>query len=411
MLNINPVNFIKNNYYLKNNYNAPKLRPLAYDTVSFKGQKELTDLRTIVRENAHCDEVSENAKIAEKNLKKLLTDEMQDLISLENDSKGIIEPIKTRIKDPYSIEEKVTSIITDGVKNDPSRVFQIKDQNSIKKNINDIVGARIILRQPEPEGNAPIIESLIKMIQDKKIKVKKVEVIVPSDSEDIKPYFTDKDLEDLKREVGNSKYYKRESDTGYSALHIDLDLSDDELQAKYSGYSGEVQIMGPDVAYFKDLEDYCYKVKQGKSVPTGHPAYAPFIQHLNKYLLDENGKTNIDRKKLFEEYTYKAYIIQRKKDKDAPGYDYEHLPSLEECAMADKLPYNLDFNYLQKIKKYCDNLYDLSKKADLDESALKRLFRCSDVINRLLADANPKTMNSIIKTMDKLYQLTFVSNS
>ena len=420
MLSINPVNFLRNNYYYKNNsISAPGLKPLAKDTVSFRGQRELTDIRTIVRDNANCVDVSKNAKIAENNLKKALNEEMSGLIASEINTEGIIEPIKSRIKDPNSIEEKVTSIIADGVLNDPSKVFQPKDQNSIKKHINDIVGARIILKQPEPEKNSPIIQTLIKMIHDEKIKVKKVEVITPQGDEGIKPYFTYDDLDELKSVVGHHKYNTKPSETGYSALHIDLDLSDENLPAKFSGYSGELQIMGPDVAYFKDLEDFCYKIKQGKSVPSGHYAYNTLVEHLNKYFkYNDKTKTDAENKKianrykaLFGEYTRKAYIIQRKKDVNSPDYNYEHLPSLEDCAMAGQLPNDLDFNYLQKVKKYCDSLYDLSKRADLDEATIKNLTRCNNVINKLLVNTNQKTRNSITKTLDKLYQLTSCDNS
>ena len=406
MFNINSVNFVKNNYVIKNN-TLPKLtlKQLTKDTVSFTGQRELTDVRSIVRENANCEELAENAKVAEKNLKKLLTDELSELIYSDTNPEGIVDLIKTRIKDPNSIEEKVTSIIADGVRNDPSKVFQIKDQNSIKWHINDIVGARIILKQPDPQKNSPIIQSLIQAIRDGKIKIKKVDVIVHSDNEEVKPYFTDDIIDELKYTVGNGKYSKRESETGYSAIHIDVDLSDDELQAKHSGYSGEIQIMGPDVAYFKDLEDHCYKVKQSKNIKAGHPAYAPFVQHLNKYLLDKDGKTDAEHKKLFDEYTYRAYIIQRKKDKNSPGYNYEHLPSIEECGMTGEIPNDLDFNYLQKIKKYCDDLYDLSTKANLNESAVKTMLNCNRIINSL-GNMNLKSRNSIMKIMDKLYQLT-----
>lgn len=61
----------------------------------------------------------------------------------------------------------------------------------------------------------------------------------------------------------------------------------------------------------------------------------------------------------FEEYTRKAYIIQRQKEPKRIKGKQEKvtLPTIKECEMTGKIPEELDFNTLYKIKNVCNELY------------------------------------------------------
>ena len=48
--------------------------------------------------------------------------------------------------------------------------------------------------------------------------------------------------------------------------------------------------------------------------------------------------------------------MERKKDPQSKDYNRAHLPTLKECGMQGKIPKELDFNRLQRIKEYCDKL-------------------------------------------------------
>ncbi len=422
MLNIQPVSFRNNfNYNLRKNISSTKLAPLSKDTVSFTGERQLTDIRAIVKESgADFDEIHQNASVAEGALKKTLNRALSPFVITEDNPKGIIEPISVRTKSPESIEEKVISVLAEAVKQaDPSLLFKIENSQSIKEHVDDIIGARVILDKSDPKDNVAIVDALISLVRNNELKIKKIEMIVPSDK-NISPYFDRDDIERLVLEVNKKrnhnnpvKFKPKTSKTGYCALHIDLDLSDRNKKAIYDGYSGEIQIMGCDVAKLKDVEDLCYKIKQDKSIAGRHPAYDTFVNHLNKYFKYENPKKSEEDNKeiaelykaFFKEYTYKAYIIQRKKDKNSPNCDI--LPTLKECGMEGKLPEDLDFNYLRMLKDSCDKIYELSKRSRLEDEDVASIVKSSKIyFSELSKIQNQSFRNQFLKLLNDLYKLT-----
>ncbi len=425
MLNIQPVSFIRN-FNLKNNYQknyTSSLAPLKCDTISFSGARNLNhSLQDAFDNKEICEEISKNAKPAKENLEKSLIRGLQGLIVSSQNPDGIIEPISVRIKDGTSIREKATSKFEEAIINhDITNFINLNKAEDIKKTVQDLVGARIIVNQSNTKKNAAIIDSLIYLVEKNELKIRRIEIIAP-DEKGLEPYFDDNDLERLKNAVNSKRGYYEEkinikrqpSKSGYSAIHLDLDLSDENMIAKNNGYKGELQIIGTDVAYFKDLEDYCYKIKQGKDVKSGHPAYNMLIQHLNKYFeYNEKGKTKEQNeavansyKEAFNEYTRRAYIFQRRKNQNAPDYDKTHLPSLEDCGMQGKLPKYLDFNYLQKIRILCDTLYELYDKKKISGNVDADLLqRYSIVVNDALRAADNKTATQIKRLLDSLYEI------
>ena len=429
MLNISPINFIKNyNYKGKKLYNTSPLAPLKQDTVSFTGARNLNhSLQDAFDNEEICKEIARNAKTAKDNLEKSLTRELQGLVVSPINPNGIIEPISVRIKDGTSIREKATSKFEEAiVKHDITNFINLNKAEDIKKTVEDLVGARIIVNQSDTKKNAAIIDSLIALVKSGELKIRKIEIIAPSEK-GIEPYFDDDDLERLKDAVNSKRNFladkvkidRHPSEFGYSAIHIDLDLSDENMIAKNNGYKGELQIIGSDVAYFKDLEDYCYKIKQGKDIKSGHPAYNMLIQHLNKYFeYFEKGKSKETNKAIansykeaFNEYTYRAYIFQRRKNQESPDYDKTHLPSLKDCNMETMLPADLDFNYLQQIRRLCDSLYELYDKGKISENVdLNQIESYSRVINDALYGVDSKTAMQIKKTINQLYYITLGTN-
>ena len=426
MLNLQPVNFFKNfnvqKQYRKNQYS--NLAPLKKDTVSFSGARSLNHSLQDAFENKEiCDEISKNAKPAKDNLEKSLNKVLKDLIVSPQNPNGIIEPLSVRIKDGTSIRQKATSKFEEAIKaHDIKSFINLNETDDIKKTVEDLVGARIIVNQSDPQKNSAIIDSLISLVENGELKIRKIEIIAP-DEIGLEPYFDDKDIERLKDAVNAKKSIfaekinvdRQPSKSGYSAIHIDLDLSDENMIAKNNGYKGELQIIGSDVAYFKDLEDYCYKIKQEKDIKAGHPAYNTLIQHLNKYLKYHNSKESEKNneaiaesyKKAFDLYTYRAYIFQRRKNQNASDYDKTHLPTLEDCGMKGQLPEDLDFNHLQKIRRHCDHLYQLANKGKLDNSVdIELLQMHSIMMNDMLKGTDSKTAKQVKNILDQLYFLS-----
>lgn len=427
MLNIQPVSFLKNFNYKNNNVSKrtfSNLAPLKNDTVSFSGARNLNhSLQDAFDNKEICEEISKNAKAAKDNLEKPLSRALQDLVVSPQNPQGIIEPISVRIKDGTSIREKATSKFEEAIiTHDITHFINLNKTEDIKKTVEDLVGARIIVNQSDTKKNTAIIDSLISLVQSGELTIKKIAIIAPPE-DGLEPYFDNDDIERLKDEVNAKRGHfaekikidRQPSKSGYSAIHIDLDLSDENMIAKNNGYKGELQIIGSDVAYFKDLEDYCYKIKQGKDIKSGHPAYNMFVQHLNKYFeyaeagksKEQNDAVAESYKNAFNKYTYKAYLFQRRKNQNAPDYDKTHLPTLEECGMKGYLPEDLDFNYLQKIRRICDTLYELCEKGKISKDVdIEMLQTYIFMVNDMLRNTDSKTTKQVKKVFDQLYYLT-----
>ena len=84
---------------------------------------------------------------------------------------------------------------------------------------------------------------------------------------------------------------------------------------------------------------------------------------------DAEGEPIPEIAKTFDEYTIKAFEIQRKRHgnksiaDDVNSWDYKY-PSLKDCGLEGKLPAILDFNILARIKRSCDDLYRVEHKTE-----------------------------------------------
>lgn len=379
MLTINPVKYnaianlyqtnARNNNY---NYNMPKLTPLSADTVSFTGARNLNKSLLDAFDNAIvCRQVAQDASLAHTHLHNAMGEALGQYIYSQDNPDGVIEDIITRVKSPESIREKVASMLEGAITGDISKVFNPNDGEKIKKALDDIVGTRIIMREAEEEESKKIIDALIPQVENGVLKIDKIECYVPKNNRKIPLAFSIKDLKRFKAVVNQKREEEHKppidivitpSQTGYTAIHLDVNLSNSEYPAKNDKYEGEIQIIGTDVAKLKEVEDFCYKIKQSKEIKGGNVAYRPFVDYLNRFLNDPNHPSY---KNDFAAYTQSAYAVQRSKQHDddfmTDFFASNKLPTLQECGMQDKLPDGLDFNQLSRIKKCCDELYELTK--------------------------------------------------
>ncbi len=371
MLNIGPINFnsIKMPLAFKNNYKRyNNLAPLAQDTISFTGAKSLNRGLMEALGNADvCQEVSDNAKYANNRLTKILNSALGQFIASKNNPKGVIQDIETRVKTPASIQEKVTSEFEDLLFKPSPKFFNPKNSEEIKKKLGDIVGARVVLRDINKNETKKIISALIEQVYNGNLKITRIESYAPSSIPENLHYFSKNDLERLRKAANNAQpkgareveLNVQPTKTGYMALYIDVDLSSPDCIVKNNGYQGEIQFVGTDVAQLKEVEDFCYKIKQEKEIKAGNPAYKAFVEYFKQNLKNPN-YSNLEND--FQEYASKAYAFQREK----PAIPFEelkkkgkkHLPTIEECGMTGKIPLELDFNKLEEVKYHCDKLYE-----------------------------------------------------
>jgi len=377
MININPVNnFFKSNVIsfaqkIKNPSTAKgiyrNLRPLEKDTVSFTSAQNTNtqalnkSLMEAFDNRIACQEVHQNGEPVRKDLEASLKASLGKFIYRESSNpEGFIQEIITRVKAPESIREKATTTLAKMIK-EQKRAFDPENPEDIKANIGDIVGGRVILRNPSHDNTAKIIDELIKNVLARKLKITRIENYTNSELGDQYEYFSQKDLERLKEAVNqtyktNLEVINNQKNTGYMALHLDVDFSNPEYRTKNNNYKGEIQIVGDDVSKMKDVEDFCYKLKKGMEIRSGNPAYKAFSDYFLKHLNNEEGKEK------FEEYTRKAYAIQRMKEpaEAKKGKKNYIFPTATECGVSG-IDSGLDFNILYRLKELSDQIYDIIK--------------------------------------------------
>ena len=378
MLNITPVrNFIKPNILSfgtrkingvkKVNHTYTNLQPLSKDTINFTSAQSQSLNKSLMEafdNRQACKSVHENGEIARKDLETTLKSYLNEFVYREtNNPTGFIQEIITRVKSPESIREKATTILAKMIK-DEKKAFDPESPEDIKDNIGDIVGGRVILRNPSHENTSKIIDKLIKMVKAEKnpLHITRIENYTNKELADEYEYFAQSDLNRLAKAVNdrfgsNLEVINNKKNTGYMALHLDLDLTNDNYKRKNDNYKGEIQIVGDDVSKMKDVEDFCYKLKKGMEIRSGDSAYRAFSDYFLKHIKDEEGKAK------FETYTRKAYAKQRMKEpiEARKGKKTYIFPTPDECGIKDLDP-KLDFNILFKLKELSDQVYDITKE-------------------------------------------------
>ncbi len=246
----------------------------------------------------------------------------------------------------------------------------------IKYYANDIVGGRIVVNDFSSENADKIMSALTRAVSDGALKIKSIENIIPDERFLPKKtslsdflYVTNKQFKPLSK-AAHVQVENKPSKTGYMAIHINVDLSDDELYKSFpdcNGFSGEIQIIGRDVERLKEIEDLCYKLKTNKQID-----YESFSTSFNSNYTEEY-------KDAFDEYTYLAYLRQRKVSPRRKG---TVLPSLQDLNFENRLPKALDFNELRRCKNTDDSVRNRSRTV-LQKS-------CEDVTRKAIAFAPRK---------------------
>ena len=304
-------------------------------------------------------------------------------IDFEAVDKEVQKNIFTDIINSLSDDEE-TAVLNGIGTYDPATV------KGVKYYANDIVGARIIMKESGPEYTAVVIDALKKAVEEEDLKITSIENNLPDPKKLPKgkklsdyAYATDRQLDSLAK-AANAPLIENKSKSGYLAIHINVDLSSplfNSYSGVYNGYSGEIQIIGSDVLQLKEIEDLCYKLKDNKNAI--HIAYKPFKEHFQKYYKD-------DVKQAFDNYTYALYLVQRALP---PGNKVQtQFPSIQELGFEGKVPPELDFNILKQIKESCDRKKELMlhkqkvDKNDKDKNVIRTLKQAGDI----------KTLKSLI---------------
>lgn len=257
---------------------------------------------------------------------------------------------------------------------------------------NDIVGARITMKESAPEYTGLVLAALKNAVEDGVLRITSIENNMPDPKKlpagkelSEYEYATDYQLRGLAK-ASDAKLIRNKSKSGYLAIHINVDLTSpifSEYKGVFNGYSGEIQIIGTDVERLKEVEDLCYKLKDDKNAIRSE--YKPFKNHFKTYY-------NSQTEQAFEDYTYALYLAQRA---IPPSTKRENVfPTIADLGFEGKVPKELDFNYLKKLKEKCDYSAALAKKQEEMKSVDKDDSK--DTIRAIRQNGNIKTMKSLI---------------
>ena len=313
------------------------IMPLSKDTVCFTGGKK--DIRSNNPEDDHVGGINKTTAIAihsdaeraymylDQKLDKILGDMVRPEHSAGSASKPI-QIIRSRIKDVDSIIEK-------------SITRKLDSTQEVKEGITDIVGARIVMANTTKGAVDKVIDRLTDAVKNNELKIIEIENYRPDpemDSEDniIKSYdySSARSLKELKLacddQLGTSiRKVDEDVPSGYMAIHMLVQLP--------NGFTGEIQILGREVERLKDIEDICYKVKNGKTVKKVPPK-------VKKMLAPLSNREDVVLRKEHNIYTRQAYIFQR--ELELQNSFGRRKMSNEFLKIPDYLPKNLDFNNL-----------------------------------------------------------------
>lgn len=336
------------------NINSSNLAPLARDTVSFSGNKAkvvknavgavadtVNGLRADKVVEGRIDdfnfqiacELERDAVVPMGYFQNVMNKYFKKYVSVENGDDRIIQALQFRIKSAEHIDEKLNSVGFKAKKNaeeEGGDIVIYRGKKDAAQLLDDIIGGRIVLRDSSKKSVKKVLQILGQIVKDGKFKVKEVESFRPMitsvpewvqrgyqkdlgiklDDKKIKmmarpEFFNYADGKDFAEfvETCRGTYPNISSNSGknlpngYQAIHVNFILPD--------GSTGELQIMGRDIEYVKDLiEDAVYKKKCNKKV-----AYEPLDKRLAP-LADKN-ETELQNKHV--EYTRWMYIGERLK--------------------------------------------------------------------------------------------------
>ena len=313
------------------NHNFSLTQPLAHDTVTFSGKykkakslkqgiKKLTetvgtpkeliigkkgDTSNIAVEFSDvpmdmAKKVYKAAKPEQIKIDNYIKDLFQDMLVTKYNPQNAIVEIKGRVKSDFSIREKALT-----------RKWFTKDK--ILKNMTDLNGEKIILRDGKRECVHGVLERIIKEIEAGRLELVEIEnkrpIITKSmeGREALKYDYTEIEVLDKMVNCMKKKHPKKRvlykpvdyTESNYPGLHFLFKFPKAER-------CFEVQLMGYDVALYKDLDDIIYKILGNKKVD---PKYDRIVEKIKKL----NEPQNAEIKEGFNKYRSNVFYIQRRK--------------------------------------------------------------------------------------------------
>lgn len=311
------------------NSDSPKLHILSADTVSFGiGEKKLSKTARTISVDLAKKVVSEAEEDA-KEIRFVLNKYLKPFVASQKNPNAPICPgergISVRIKTEDSLRQKVTP-------------RGIKTKWGVK-NVGDVIGARIVLRDGSQHAVDKILFAIADAIKQGALRITEIEKFNPKQGR-----IAVKDIGELG--YGSIKGRKALEEasgiisrvgpqpSGYPAIHITIKTK--------NGYKAEIQIMDVDVEDLKHVEDLGYKIRCGKGVCEKYKKIEKDILPAFEEL-EEKGLEDA-----YLDYVSDSYLTAF----STPAQKFNAKRKTKFLQIPYYLPQKLDFNYIaQKMQE------------------------------------------------------------
>lgn len=287
-MNILAINPFKFSNYVQNNKAQSNLtiaKPLLNDTVSFKAAAQSKFLKSRsggvgVSRNV-AKEIAQEAAEIQTEIERFFGGMFDGYVVSDTKPKNLIAYIIGRSKKAGSIEEK-------------SKVIGENTKAGVFRNMTDLNALKTVMYKGDRRSTHKILDVLLNWIKRGLLILEEVEVKRPAAAKNLKgssaakwdyaaPEKLAKFVSEAEDASGKKVNFPKPDLTpaNYTAIHYLF-----RLPGQKRVFEG--QLMGPNVALFKDLDDILYKILNNKNVDK---KFKPLVNMLNPLIMTQEDKT------------------------------------------------------------------------------------------------------------------------
>lgn len=330
--------------------------PLCRDTVSFKAaaisNKAMGSIKDAVN-NDTALKLIKKVSPSHNNFVKLMYETFGDLMST-SEKKGLFS-YKERIKTPFSVRQKTTSLLEEIKNNDAlCRKFNsMKDIDFFAEEMKDISGNAFILE--DAKALQVFTQRFQQLVKGGKVNVvdleyyrlaptyKRGKIVESFDS--LNSNYVNKLGKTIDEVKNNVKPIldEKPSPAGYSGMHITVKHKD--------GTYTEIQVMTRAMWNLKEVENFFYKMKEGKTLDPKYSLIEKVLTSLKPISQDAPEKEK-KAYKLFKDkikmYTKEAYKERLKR----PYEDRKNFLKPSDIGLGEEFN-DFDFNTIDTLRQMC----------------------------------------------------------
>lgn len=285
-------------------------------------------------------QINATARARQKKVDAFKAELLGDLLVTEYNPSNTIYAIKGRAKSVDSIIEKANT-----------RKWYTKEE--ILNEMTDLNGAKTILRDGSRPEAHKVLDRYLKAMEEGKIELVEIENKRPIAAKGKKGYEASKYdyeapelLEDMVKKANAIQKHKVKfkpidyTDANYTATHF-------LFRFPGENWVFEEQLVGYDVAVYKDLDDIIWKILNNKNV---NKKYKPIIDIIEP--LNEIG--NSELKNQFNKYRGNVFLFQREKAPHITKHKTERFLPIKDEIDNEVIREKLDMNYLYELMLKCE---------------------------------------------------------